>query len=279
MRMGGRPAPFGIDEEDLDAAVDRAERDAAVHLRGVHVYVGTQILDVDHLAAQWARGVTLARRVARRVGRPIGTIDLGGGLGVPYFPHESRLDLAAAGRALARVVEEVRADPRLDKTRVILEPGRFLVAEAGIYVTRVVDVKASRGTTFAIVDGGMHHHLAASGNLGQTIKRNFPLAAVQRLDEEPREELVEVVGSLCTPLDVLARKAALPRLEPGDLVGVLQSGAYARSASPLGFLSHPAPPEVWVADGTAVEVRRRGTTADLFSDERPAAESAGRERP
>lgn len=243
--MGGRPAPFGIDEEALDPVVDRIVGDPALDLLGVHLYVGTQILDAAALVDHARRAVAVARRVADRSGRPIRTVDLGGGLGVPYFAHESRLDLEAYGGGLAEVVGEARRDPRLAAARWILEPGRFLVAEAGLYVARVVDVKVSRGETFVVVDGGLNHHLAASGNLGQAIPRPFPIVAPERMDEPPADP-VHVVGPLCTPLDVLGRNVALPRLAVGDLVAVLQSGAYARSASPLGFLSHPEPPEVWL---------------------------------
>jgi diaminopimelate decarboxylase len=148
-------------------------------------------------------------------------------------------------------------------TRFFVEPGRYLVGEAGIYVVRVTDMKISRGKTFLITDGGMHHHLAASGNLGQVMKRNFPVALLNKVEASPIET-VDVVGPLCTPLDVLARNVLLPAAEVGDLVGVMQSGAYARTASPLGFLSHPAPAEVMVQDGKARLIRRRGTDDDLF---------------
>lgn len=248
MRMGGRASPFGIDEEDLAPVVERVLEDDVLDLLGVHLYVGTQILDAEALVDHARRAVEVARGVAGLAGRPVRTIDLGGGLGVPYFAHESRLDLDAYGRGLTAVVEAARGDPDLAEARWILEPGRFLVAEAGIYVTRVVDVKASRGETFVVLDGGMHHHLAASGNLGQAIPRPFPVVVPERMDA-PVEGPAHLVGPLCTPLDVLGRNVALPALEPGDLVAVLQSGAYGRSASPLGFLSHPEPPEAFVDDG------------------------------
>ena len=147
----------------------------------------------------------------------------------------------------------------------MVEPGRYLVGEAGVYVVRVVDVKHSRGKRYVIVDGGMNHHLAASGNLGQVIKRNFPLAVLNRLGVADVSK-ADVVGPLCTPLDVLARNVSLPDVEVGDLVGVFQSGAYARTASPLGFLSHTTPPEVLVSGGAARLVRRRGSYAELMQD-------------
>jgi diaminopimelate decarboxylase len=176
---------------------------------------------------------------------PVRTIDFGGGFGIPYFPHERELDLAALRASLLDLIAEARRDPALREARFLVEPGRFLTGEAGIYVARVIEVKVSRGRKFLILDGGMHHHLAASGNLGQTIKRNYPVAALNKLDR-PATETVELAGPLCTPLDILGRGVALPEVGPGDLIGVLQSGAYGRSASPLGFLSHPPPPEVLV---------------------------------
>ncbi len=267
MRMGGRASQFGIDEEALDAAVERVVGDPRLDLLGVHLYVGTQILDAGALVGHARRAAEVARDVATTSGTDLATIDLGGGLGVPYFDHEERLDLEAYGRGLAEVLAAARKHPRLAGARWILEPGRFLVAEAGLYVARVLDVKTSRGETFVVTDGGMHHHLAASGNLGQAIPRPFPIVAPERMDE-PAGDPVHLVGPLCTPLDVLGRRVALPRLEPGDLVAVLQSGAYARSASPLGFLSHPEPAEVWVGEGIAEVIRRAVPVRPDESDDR-----------
>ena len=261
MRMGGKPAPFGIDEEVLEGAVGHVLSEPAIALRGIHLYVGTQILDYRTLLAQYRRGLDIARRVAGWCRRPLQTVDLGGGLGVPYFPNDAELDIEALGRDVRALLAGIRSDAAFAGTRFVLEPGRYLVAEAGIYVVRVLDVKKSRGNTFVVVDGGMHHHLAASGNLGQVIKRSFPIALVNKLDRD-EHEAVDVVGSLCTPLDVLGRKVPLPAVEEGDLIAVFQSGAYALSASPVGFLSHPAPPEVLVADGAARVISQRGADED-----------------
>jgi diaminopimelate decarboxylase len=161
---------------------------------------------------------------------------------------------------------EVRDDANFAQTRFIVEPGRFLTAECGVYLTRITDVKVSRGKRFVVVDGGMHHHLAASGNLGQVIKRNFPIVLANKVLATSTDP-VDVVGALCTPLDTLARRILLPAVAVGDLVGVLQSGAYARTASPLGFLSHASPPEVWVEDGRDEVIRRRGSPDDHLRDQ------------
>lgn len=261
MRMGGRPAPFGVDEERLDETVDGLTGDGALEFCGLHLFTGTQILDHAILVRQFRKGLNLARHVAGRLGRPLRTLDFGGGLGIPYFPGEAELDTVKLRAELDLLMDEVRADPRLVGTRLVVEPGRFLVGEAGIYVARVSDVKMSRGKTFVILDGGMNHHLAASGNLGQVIKRNFPLAILNKIGQEPAGP-AEVVGPLCTPLDTLGRNIAFPAPEIGDLVGIFQSGAYALTASPTNFLGHPTPAEVLVEAGTARLIRCRGAYAD-----------------
>jgi diaminopimelate decarboxylase len=272
MRMGAKPAPFGVDEDQLDTLLDQLAAESFLEVVGIHLYVGTQILDSDVLLAQYRASLEIARRVSKKLGRSLATIDLGGGLGVPYFSHESWLDLATLRQGLLAIESELTYDPVLQAARLIVEPGRFLVAEAGIYVARVVDVKVSRGKQFVVTDGGMHHHLAASGNLGQTIKRNFPVAVLNRLGN-PVAEPVDVVGPLCTPLDILARNLPLPPVEIGDLIGVFQSGAYARSASPLGFLSRQSPPEVLIVDGKPLLVRRRGNDGDGLADQPPLPEA------
>ena len=263
MRMGGKPAPFGVDEENLDEVIDSLLADPAVEFRGLHIFSGTQILDATVLVNQYRRGIEIARRLAARLGRPLATLDFGGGLGVPYFSTESPLDTHKLRELLQGLMVEIEGDRSLAGTRFLVEPGRFLVAEAGVYVARINDIKVSRGKTFYILDGGMNHHLAASGNLGQVIKRNFPLAVVNRLGEAPVQN-VDVVGPLCTPLDTLARDAALARAEVGDLVGIFQSGAYGLSASPLGFLSHPTPAEVLAVDGASTLIRPRLRWEDVL---------------
>ena len=265
MRMGGKPAAFGVDEEQSETLIDRLMSDTSINFRGIHIFAGTQILDDTILIAQYRKGIELAKKVSMKIGRPLHTVDFGGGLGIPYFPQEHELNMDRLAEHLGELMATVQADPFFAGTRFIVEPGRFLVGESGIYVTRVTDVKVSRGKTFVILDGGMNHHLAASGNLGQVIKRNFPAAVFNRLQQTP-ENIVDLVGPLCTPLDTLARDLKLPRIEVGDVVGIFQSGAYGRTSSPLGFLGHPTPAEVLVQKGQVGLIRRRGTYDELTSD-------------
>lgn len=265
MRMGGKATPFGVDEEQAIGLIDRLVSDPWMEFHGIHLFAGTQILDDTVLASQYRKGLEIAGRIVEHLGHPLRTVDFGGGLGIPYFAQENELNLDLVGHHLESLMREVRMDPHFTGTQFIVEPGRFLVGDSGLYVSRIIDIKVSRGKKFLILDGGMHHHLAASGNLGQVIKRNFPVAVLTKITES-RTEIVDLVGPLCTPLDTLARDVMLPLANVGDLVGVFRSGAYARTSSPLGFLSHPTPPEVMV-DGTTVSlVRRRGRAEDYAQD-------------
>jgi diaminopimelate decarboxylase len=261
MRMGGKPSQFGFDEELLPETVDRVRATRHLNLHGLHMFAGTQLLDAEVLLSQWSHAVTVARRIAAHIGEPLKSIDLGGGLGIPYFSGETVLDLAAVRTGAATLFGSLTDDPFFLGTRFIVEPGRFLAGPAGVYVARVVSVKHSRGTRFIILDGGMNHHLAASGNLGQVIKKDYPIFNVSRPDDEPCEPAV-VVGPLCTPLDTLGRRVSLPITEPGDLIAVMQSGAYGLSASPVGFLSHRLPAEVLVDGNKTALIGERGSFAN-----------------
>jgi diaminopimelate decarboxylase len=243
MRMGGGPQQFGVDAERVPALLkDLASAD--VDVLGFHVFAGSQNLRAELLCEAQRRGVDLLLRLTEAAPAEVSYLNLGGGFGIPYFPQDAPLDLAAIGGNLGELLAGA-IRPRLPRARVVIELGRYLVGECGVYVTRVVDRKVSRGRTFLVVDGGLHHQLAASGNFGQVIRRNYPLAVAERVDDGP-VETVTVVGCLCTPLDLLGDQVVLPRADVGDLIAVFQAGAYGLTASPTAFLSHPAPAEVLV---------------------------------
>jgi diaminopimelate decarboxylase len=268
MTMGGKPAPFGVDEEQLEPILRRVAADSHLAFAGIHLFIGTQILGHELLLAQYRKGVEIAKFASGIAGSKIRTLDFGGGLGIPYFAGDQELDLPQLAQGLQALMAEIEKESCFEQTRFIVEPGRFLVGECGVYVARITDIKTSRGKKYLVVDGGMNHHLAASGNLGQIVKRNFPIAIVNKLDQHATET-VDVVGPLCTPLDTLGRSVQAPPAQVGDLVGIFQSGAYARSASPLGFLSHVSPPEVWVEDQRDFLIRRRGEAEDYIRDTLP----------
>ncbi len=258
MQMGGHSTPFGFDEERVEDVARLVSSHRHLDLVGLHLYGGTQMLHADMVAAQWETTFRLGRALATVIGRPLDSLDFGGGLGIPYFGKETELDLEQLRRVLAGLIERAASEPAFERARLVVEPGRFLVGPAGVYVAKVVAVKESRGKRFVITDGGMHHHLAASGNLGQVLKKDYPIVHGTRLGE-PDAMTAAVTGPLCTPLDTLGRGVGLPETRAGDIVCILQSGAYGLSASPIGFLSHPMPAEVLVGDGEPRVVRKRGT--------------------
>jgi diaminopimelate decarboxylase len=243
MRMGGGAKQFGIDAEDAPRLLALC---AALGLTvlGFHIFSGSQSLKAEAIIEAQAQTFILAEQLSGQMRDPVRILNIGGGFGIPYFPGEAALDLAPIGEALGAALPQVKAN--LPEAQVSIELGRYLVGEAGVYVARVIDRKVSRGQVFLVTDGGLHHHLAASGNFGQVIRKNYPVAIGNRMSASAARETASVVGPLCTPLDLLAERMELPQAEVGDLVVVFQSGAYGRSASPQGFLSHPDAAEVLV---------------------------------
>ncbi|MET0860922.1 MAG: pyridoxal-dependent decarboxylase, exosortase A system-associated [Microbacterium sp.] len=243
MRMGGGPQQFGIDSEEVPAVL-RGIAAAGVDVLGFHVFAGSQNLNAEIIAESQRRTVDLVSALAEHLPRPMRYLNLGGGFGIPYTEKDQPLDLGAVAEGLRELVHGPIAERFPDATPV-LELGRYLVGECGVYVTRVLDRKRSRGRTYLVVDGGMHHQLAASGNFGQAIRRNYPLVVGNRVDADAGDA-VTVVGCLCTPLDLLGDDLALPDADVDDLIVIFQAGAYGLTASPTAFLGHAAPAEVLV---------------------------------
>jgi diaminopimelate decarboxylase len=260
LTMGGKPRQFGIDEEQLLASADLVARHPHLRLMGVQVYMGTRILDEEPIVENTRRIFELAERLSRRIGFPLDMVDVGGGLGVAYFDGERDLDADVLAAKLNPVIDEFAR--RHPETRLVMELGRYLTATCGTYVVRVRYTKTSLGQNFAVADGGTNHHMAAVG-IGSYVKRDFPIRLLNRIDE-PATETWQVTGPLCTPNDVLAKKAALPPVRAGDLIGVARSGAYGPTASPVLFLSHGYPAEVLVHGGRDYLVSERDEPADLL---------------
>jgi diaminopimelate decarboxylase len=241
MKMGGGPKQFGVDADAVPALLARIG-ELGLAFEGFHLFAGSQNLRADSICDAQQKSYELALRLAAFAPAPVRFLNLGGGFGIPYFPGESRLDLAPIGANLHALLERARIE--MPDAAVVIELGRYFVGEAGIYVTRVVDRKVSRGQVFLVCDGGLNHHLAASGNFGQVVRKNYPVAIGNRMGGPT--EPASAVGPLCTPLDLLADRMSLPAADVGDLVVVFQSGAYGASSSPQNFLGHPAVTEVLV---------------------------------
>ena len=245
MKMGGGAKPFGVDADRAAALIARVVA-AGAEYRGLHIFAGSQALSVAAIVEAQAQSIALAARISGEAGIEPPLVNLGGGFGVAYFPGDVSIDEAAVGDALVYALADRPAI--LEHTFFAIELGRWLVADAGVYLTRVVDRKMSHGEIFLIVDGGLHHQLAASGNFGTVVRRNYPLALATRFGEAAEEE-VSVVGCLCTPLDRLGDHIGLPCADVGDIVAIFLAGAYGASASPSSFLGHPSPHELTIDAG------------------------------
>lgn len=242
MKMGGGAKQFGVDAERVPDLARHVIAEGA-EWRGLHIFTGSQTLSADAIIEAQANVLELAANLADTIGHGLPKLNMGGGLGIPYFPGDVPVDLGKVGAALAERLE--RLPPVLAETELCMEMGRYLVGEAGVYLTRIIDRKVSHGVIYLVTDGGLHHQLAASGNFGTVVRRNYPSAIATRYGAEATEE-VNIVGCLCTPLDRLADNAAMPRADVGDLVAVFCAGAYGATASPSAFLGHGPAAEMLV---------------------------------
>lgn len=263
LRMGGAPRQFGIDEDHVGSVLELAMNLRNISIQGLHTYVGTRILDYKAVICNTAAILDFACRLSRSVGVDFEFVDIGGGLGVPYYPGEIDFDVEKCGAEMDLLIKEFRRS--LPKTRVIIELGRFLVADSGTYITRVRGIKTSRQDEFALVSGGMNHLMAATA-AGSLIKQHFPIVVLNKFNWVSTKE-INVCGPLCTPSDVLAKHAKTPPVVDGDLIGIQKAGAYGLTASPVHFLSHATPAEVLVWRGQAHLIRRASDTSDILRNQ------------
>ncbi len=265
LKMGGAPRQFGIDEEEIEGIIERARSLKWTSIVGLHCYVGTRILDWQVAVYNTREILAMARRLQESTRLGFEFVDVGGGFGVPYYPNETEFDLEAYAAEASQVFQKYRAE--MPNTTFVIELGRFLTADSGVYITRVRYVKQSRGQRYVLVSGGMNHHLAASG-AGALVKHSFPVEVLNKMGS-PKDQAAFVCGPLCTPTDTLARGSGvmLPAVVPGDLIGILKSGAYGLTASPLTFISHGWPREVMVYKGKHYLIRESGAVNDIVRDQ------------
>lgn len=264
MKMGGGPSQFGVPEEEAEALLSEACRQPELRVRGIHVFSGTQCLDLPSLGENLNQTLEIARRLAETSGLTFEEVNLGGGVGIAYFEGQQDLDPQAVGRVVAEsVVAFCRAQPRFSRTRFVLELGRYLMGAFGRYIAQVVEVKEARERRFVVLDGGMNHCFPATGNFGQLIKKNYPVVNLSRETIPSASVKQEIVGPLCTPMDSLARSIELPLCEVGDLLAFDRCGAYSFTASPLLFLSHRTPLELMVYKNELSVARPRRSPLDF----------------
>jgi diaminopimelate decarboxylase len=261
--MSGRPTPFGIDEEDVEPALDRIFKLENVSVKGFHIYAGTQCLKDDAIAENYENYIRIFTELCAKYDLKPDKLVFGSGLGIPYHEGDRPLDIASVARRTNPSLNALRRTERFAATDLVLEIGRYLIGEAGYYLTRVVNIKNSRGATICLCDGGMHQHLAASGHLGSVIPRNYGMFRVRRNDEATEAELCtyELAGPLCTSIDRIGHKVKLPLIRVGDVISIECSGAYGLTSSPVHFISHELPKEILVemVDGrlNAVDISER----------------------
>lgn len=247
VNMAGKASQFGIDEEEIDDAIDRIASLPGLRLIGFHIYSGTNCLKAEAIADNFEIFIRLFRKAAARAGLHPAKLVFGSGFGVPYYNEDGPLDVEAAAARIVPMIDALKAEAAFAQTECILEMGRWLVGPAGWLLTGVVTEKLSRGTHFLICDAGFNNHLAACGMMGTVIRRNWRYANVNAGEVnvgDAQSRTYTLVGPLCTTIDVLASDIALPKTAPGDVLAIANSGAYGLTASPTRFISHPEPAEV-----------------------------------
>lgn len=258
MRMSGGGKKFGVDQDDVLPLARLILEDRVVDLRGLHTYGGTQSFDAASWVANAQALVDFAGDLERRTSQPLSTLNFGGGFGVPYYEGDPTFNLAEAGDGIRQLIDN---DSRPDR-RYFVELGRYLAATSGVYLTKVTYVKNSGGARHVILDGGLHHHSAAAG-VGSIMRRSFPIVNCKRATSEPDSSFA-IGGPLCTPADEFASQCDIPRVDPGDVLAVLASGAYGLTFSNVLFLSHPMPAEVLVDRGRTFVIAARGEEEDAL---------------
>ncbi len=245
LQMGGRPSQFGVDEEVFEELYPRIAELPGICLKGLHVFSGGNSLYADIVIENFSLLADIFSRLCSALDIVPQRLVFGSGFGIPYFQGDKVLDFSAASAAISLLASNLTSSSRFSQTQLVLEMGRFLVGSHGYLLTSVVDRKHSRGTDICVCDAGFNNHLNAAGMMGAVMRRDWPFFNVSRTGI-PVDREYQLVGPLCASFDVLANKANLPDTRVGDVLAVGSSGAYGFSASPMHFISHPAPRELLV---------------------------------
>ena len=240
VQMSGTASQFGIEETELvDSLFEEINSLKNINLSGVHIYMGTSILDAEEICRNTEYSIRLATELSSKYAFKIRYLNVGGGFGIPYFHGEKALDLTALRNGMALIKEKYQE--QLRETKIFFESGRYLLADCGLFLVRVLYRKESRGNTYLVCDGGANFH-AASAFLGRFVRGNFPMYV---LGKKGAEKEFYVTGPSCTPTDLLGQKVMLPSdADEGDIIVIEKSGAYGLTYSPYGFLSHKLPLEI-----------------------------------
>ena len=258
----GKQSKFGVWEEDALKAYSIAKK-AGVERFGIHMHVGSGILDVEPYVLALENLLNIAKRVNEQVGVAFEFIDVGGGLGVPYKPEEKELDLTLFSDIVLALFKRRIAEYGFGRPIFCVEPGRYLVCDASVLLTSVNTVKTTPFRKFVGVDAGFNT-LVRPAMYG-----SYHAVVVANKLNSPEEETVDVVGPICESGDVLARDRLLPKIAEGDLLAVLNAGAYGFAMSSQ-YNARPRAAEVLVKDGKCSLVRERETLEDLLACQREA---------
>lgn len=260
MYMSGISSQFGIEEAQLKEAFAALNALAHINMVGFSVYMGTQVLEADNLLSNTEEIIKLALATAEQYHFDLKYLNIGGGFGIPYFKHDSPLDMEKLSAGLDHLW--VKYQKQLKGTRMIVESGRFLMADAALYLTTILYRKECKGNKYLICDGGSNHH-SASAFLGRYIRDNFPIRILGKCGEE---EEVTIAGPLCTPIDIIGQRVKIPKdTIPGDIVAVEKAGAYGLTNSPILFLSHSTPAEVMLKDSDVLMLRGRKDSKEFLN--------------
>lgn len=259
-KMGGRPTQFGIDEKHAFNNFGSYLATPNIIIRGIHVYNGTNILDAQSVYENTKYILELFEKISERYNTFFTMVDVGGGMGVPYFPNQEELDIEEFKNLMGPLFDNFHN--KYPAARIIMESGRFIIGTAGYFAVTVNNIKTNHGSKFVVTDGGTNCHSVAAG-LGRVVKRNFPMINLTA-SSDAKVEKYQVAGPLCSPDDIIGRNIELAEVTEGDTLVISESGAYGPTSSPGLFHSHGTPVEVLAYKDKIHLIRKKDTTESIM---------------